>query len=80
MGKAVGLTYFKERGFTDETIKYFQLGYALDEWEAFTSKALKDGYQLDNLEKTGLTIVKDQKRFDRFKGRVLFPISQFSRK
>lgn len=82
-GKAIGLTYFKERGFTDETITKFGLGYALDEWEAFTKSALDNGYQLEFLEKTGLTIVKEQaggetRRFDRFKGRVLFPIHSMS--
>ena len=82
-GKAIGLTYFKERGFTDETIKKFGLGYSLDEWEAFTQTALNEGYQLEFLEKTGLTIVKEQtagdtKRFDRFKGRVMFPIHSMS--
>jgi DNA primase len=82
-GKAIGLTYFKERGFTDETIKKFGLGYSLDEWEAFTKTALEKGYQLEFLEKTGLTIVKEQaggesRRFDRFKGRVMFPIHSMS--
>ena len=84
-GKAIGLSYFKERGFTDETIKKFQLGYALNEWEAFTSEALNKGYNLKYLESTGLTIVKQDllsstgtKQFDRFKGRVLFPIHSMS--
>ena len=84
-GKAIGLSYFKERGFTDETIKKFQLGYALNEWEAFSNEALNKGYNLKYLEGTGLTIVKQdlsapnsQKHFDRFKGRVLFPIHSMS--
>ncbi|WP_420572048.1 DNA primase [Kordia sp.] len=77
-GKAIGLTYFKERGFSSETIKKFGLGYALDEWSAFTDEALKEGYNLTYLEKTGLTIVKGEKRFDRFKGRVMFPIHSMS--
>ncbi len=77
-GKAIGLSYFKERGFTQATIKRFQLGFAPDEWEAFTSQALKNGYQLSYLETTGLTIVKGDKRFDRFKGRVIFPIHSLS--
>ena len=77
-GKSIGLSYFKERGFTEGTIKNFQLGYALDDWRAFTDEAIKKGYQLDYLEKTGLTIVKDQKQFDRFKGRVMFPIHSMS--
>lgn len=77
-GKAIGLSYFKERGFTDETIRDFQLGYSSDEWSAFTDAALKAGYQLEFLEKTGLTIVKEDKKFDRFKGRVMFPIHSMS--
>lgn len=77
-GQAIGLSYFKERGFTDETIKKFNLGYSLDEWQAFTDEALKQGYNINFLEKTGLTIVKDNKRFDRFKGRVMFPIQSMS--
>ena len=83
-GKAIGLTYFKERGFTEETIKKFGLGYSPDQWDAFTSAALAKGYQLDYLEKTGLTIVKESqeptgnKMFDRFKARVMFPIHSMS--
>jgi len=77
-GQAIGLSYFKERGFTNETIKKFNLGYALDEWDSFTEEALKQGYQIEFLEKAGLTIVKDDKRFDRFKGRVMFPIHSMS--
>lgn len=77
-GKAIGGTYFKERGFTAETIKKFELGYNKDEWDAFTSEALRKGYKLEFLEKTGLTIVKEEKQFDRFKGRVMFPIHSMS--
>ncbi|WP_452602050.1 DNA primase [Pontimicrobium sp. MEBiC06410] len=77
-GKSIGLSYFKERGFTEETIKKFDLGYSLDEWTAFTDEALKKGYKLDYLEGTGLTIVKGEKHFDRFKGRVMFPIKSMS--
>ncbi|BAO74930.1 DNA primase [Winogradskyella sp. PG-2] len=77
-GKAIGLSYFKERGFSEETIKKFQLGYSLDEWQAFTDDALGKGYNIDFLSGTGLTIVKDEKRFDRFKGRVMFPIHSMS--
>ena len=77
-GKAIGLSYFKERGFRDETIKKFDLGYCLDEWSSFTNAAISKGYQLKYLESTGLTIVKDDKQFDRFKGRVMFPIHSMS--
>ncbi|NCT10230.1 MAG: DNA primase [Flavobacteriia bacterium] len=77
-GKAIGLSYFKERGFRDETIEKFDLGYCLDEWDHFTNAAIAKGYQLKYLESTGLTIVKDNKQFDRFKGRVIFPIHSMS--
>jgi len=77
-GKAIGLSYFKERGYSNEIIKKFELGYALDEWNVFTEEALTKGYQLEFLEKTGLTIVKENKQFDRFKGRVIFPIHSMS--
>ena len=77
-GKAIGLSYFKERGFTDETIKKFDLGYCKDEWDNFTKAALDKGYDLKYLAATGLTIVKEKKQFDRFKGRVMFPIHSMS--
>jgi|TARA_B110000037_G_scaffold222938_1_gene300691 DNA primase len=77
-GKAIGLSYFKERGFTEKTIKKFELGYGLDQWSAFTDAALSKGYDKKYLEKTGLTIVNETKQFDRFKGRVLFPIHSMS--
>ncbi len=85
LGKAIGLSYFKERGFTEETIKHFGLGYCLDQWDGFTKAALDKGYKLDYLDKTGLTIVKEDsenpnnpRKFDRFKGRVMFPIHSMS--
>lgn len=78
MGKAIGYSYFKERGFTDQTMAFFQLGYSPDQWSAFTDAAIKAGYQLEFLDKTGVTIVKEDKQFDRFKGRVMFPIRSLS--
>ena len=77
-GKAIGLSYFKERGFTGETIKKFALGYSPETWDAFTKEALGKGYKLEFLESTGLTIPKDDRPFDRFKGRVMFPIQSMS--
>ncbi|MEO5777628.1 MAG: DNA primase [Flavobacterium sp.] len=78
-GKAIGLSYFKERGFTNETIAKFGLGYSPESWDAFTKEALGKGYQLEFLEKVGLTILReDGKHFDRFKGRVMFPIQSLS--
>ena len=78
-GKAIGLSYFKERGYTDETIKKFELGYNLDDWSAFTDTAIRKGYDIEYMSKVGLTIVKEGgKQFDRFKGRVMFPIHSMS--
>jgi DNA primase len=77
-GKAIGLSYFKERGFTNETIAKFRLGYSPTTWDSFTKEALGKGYQLEYLEKTGLTIVGEDKQFDRFKSRVMFPIQSMS--
>jgi DNA primase len=78
-GKAIGLSYFKERGFTTETIAKFGLGYSPESWDAFTREALGKGYQLEFLEKVGVTITReDGKHFDRFKGRVMFPIQSLS--
>jgi DNA primase len=77
-GKAIGGTYFKERGFTKDTIQKFGLGYSPNVWDALTKEAQTQGYQLEFLEKTGLTIVGEDKTFDRFKGRVMFPIQSMS--
>ena len=77
-GKAIGFSYFKERGFTNETIKKFALGYSPEAWDAFTKEALGKGYKLEFLESTGLTIPRDDRPFDRFKGRVMFPIQSMS--
>ena len=77
-GKAIGYSYFKERGFTNETIKKFALGYSPEAWDAFTKEALGKGYKLEFLESTGLTIPRDDRPFDRFKGRVMFPIQSMS--
>jgi DNA primase len=78
-GQNIGLSYFKERGFTNETIKKFELGYSPDQWEAFTSKALKEGYQQQFLEETGLSVKRDNGTlYDRYRGRVMFPIHSFT--
>jgi len=78
-GRAIGLSYFKERGFTEETIRKFQLGYNPTGWTVFTDHAIKSGYQHQFLEQTGLSILQDSgKRFDRFRGRVMFPIHNLS--
>ena len=77
-GKAIGLSYFKERGFTDESIKKFELGYSPEDWSALTDEALSKKYEIEFLEKTGLTIVNENRTFDRFRGRVIFPIHSMS--
>jgi DNA primase len=77
-GKAVGLSYFKERGVSPEMIDKFQLGYNPDNWDAFTKSALEASYKKEFLEKTGLSIFKEDKSFDRFKGRIIFPIHSIS--
>ncbi len=77
-GKAIGLSYFEERGFTLATIDKFQLGYCLNTGSAFTDLALEKGYNKDYLEAIGLTKSKDERTFDFFKGRVMFPIHSVS--
>jgi DNA primase len=73
-GQAIGKAYFYERGFTDATIEKFQLGYSPDAWSTFTDEASKNAFNINNLEKAGLTIIKEDKKYDRFRGRVMFPI------
>ena len=73
-GLSVGLSYFHSRSFSDDTIREFQLGYSPEEWDAFTKHALKSGFSNDMLEKSGLSINKDGRLYDRFRGRVMFPI------
>ncbi|HVS91402.1 MAG TPA: DNA primase [Mucilaginibacter sp.] len=78
-GQNIGLSYFKERGFSNETIRKFELGYSPDQWEAFTGKALKGGYQAEFLEETGLSVKRDNgSMYDRYRGRVMFPIHSFT--
>ncbi len=77
-GRAIGLSYFKERGFREDIIKKFELGYSLDVRDAFTIAAKEKGYKVEFLEKSGLTIVNENGQFDRFRGRVIFPIHGLS--
>jgi DNA primase len=86
-GKAIGLSYFKERGFSEATIKKFELGYSLDEWDGLLKKATQEGYKIEMLEKAGLILARenandknDRKHYDRFRGRVVFPIHNLSGK
>ncbi len=79
-GQSVGLGYFKQRGFKDEIIKKFQLGYSPEQRDALTNQAQLHGYKLEFLEKTGLSIVREDYKADRFRGRVIFPIHSLSGK
>ncbi len=78
-GRNIGLTYFRQRGFSDATIEKFTLGYSPEAWSAFSEAAIKDGYKPEYLETTGLSIKREDGRYnDRFRGRVVFPIHSFS--
>jgi DNA primase len=79
-GRAIGLSYFQERGFRDDIIRKFQLGYCPDKWDAMTQAALEQQYQLPYLIKAGLTRERDGKVYDFFRGRVMFPIHNISGK
>lgn len=77
-GKAIGLSYFEERGFRKDIIEKFQLGYCLNKGDDFTTEAIEKGYKLEYLEKVGLVKSKDERHFDFFRGRVMFPIHSIS--
>jgi len=77
-GKTIGLSYFKERGFSDETIKKYDLGYLPDKLNYFSKEAIANGYDPVFLEKSGLSIFQNEKSIDRFRGRVIFPIHSMS--
>lgn len=81
-GQAIGLSYFRERGFSDETIRKFGLGYSPDERRAFTHQAQKKGYKKEHLVAVGLTIEREEsgELFDRFYDRVMFPWRSISGK
>ncbi|HNE50955.1 MAG TPA: DNA primase, partial [Chitinophagales bacterium] len=79
-GKAIGLSYFKERGFLEDTIQAFQLGYAPDSYDSLLKDALKNGYNNELLLKTGLIKEKNDKAYDFFRDRVMFPIHNVSGK
>jgi DNA primase len=77
-GKAIGMTYLKERGFSLETIKKFGVGYCLNQWDGFTLHAKKNGYKKEYLLKTSLSKERDQQLYDTFRGRIIFPIHNLS--
>ena len=77
-GKSIGISYLNTRGFSEESIKKFGLGIAFNEKKSFTEQALKKGYDISILEKSGLTIKDGKGGFDRFKNRIMFPIKSIS--
>lgn len=77
-GKAIGLSYFRKRGFRDDILQKFQLGYSPEDRTAFTREAGKNGYKQSYLVKTGLSIAREDYVFDRFAGRMIFPIHSLS--
>lgn len=77
-GRAIGLSYFNDREFRPETIKKFNLGFSPDRRDAFSKHAINNGYKLEFLESSGLSVVREDRYFDRFKGRVIFPIHNVS--
>lgn len=79
-GKSIGLSYFRERGFTEEAIKKFELGYSKELWDGLLNEATNKGYNKELLAEAGLVIDKDGKNYDRFRSRVMFPIHNVSGK
>ncbi|MEQ9231846.1 MAG: DNA primase, partial [Cyclobacteriaceae bacterium] len=79
-GRNIGLTYFKERGFTDETIQKFELGYSIDEWDGLIKASGENGYNPELLEEAGLVVTGENKTYDRFRSRVMFPIHNITGK
>lgn len=78
-GRAVGLSYLKEREFREDIIRKFELGYSPGEWEALSRHAIENGYKKDLLVKTGLSVEKDNGGiYDRFRARIIFPIHNLS--
>lgn len=80
-GQSIGISYFKERGFSDETISTFELGYTLQEWDYLYKTATQKGYQKEILLEAGLIVSKEENKvYDRFRGRVMFPIHNITGK
>ena len=73
-GRDIGLSYLKERGFREEIIKKFGLGYNPEERDSFTKVALENQFNLELLQKTGLVAVRDYGPVDNYRGRIIFPI------
>ncbi len=78
IGKSVGLSYFKQRQFREDTLKTFETGFSPEHRDVFTQSAIKEGYKIDFLLKSGLTVESNGKHIDRFRGRIMFPIHSLS--
>ncbi len=79
-GQDIGLSYLKERGFREDTIHKFQLGYCLEDRDAFSKEALGAQFSLENLQKSGLVVLRDAKPMDNYRGRIIFPVHNQSGK
>ena len=79
-GQTIGLSYFRERGYNEQIIKDFELGYSLESWDGLLKEAVDKGYKKETLAAAGLIIEKDNKSYDRFRGRVIFPIHNITGK
>ena len=73
-GQDIGLSYLKERGFNEEIMRKFQLGYSPDQRDVFARAALAAQYNLEYLQKSGLVVVRDERPLDNYRGRIIFPI------
>lgn len=79
-GQDIGLSYLKERGFSDDTIKKFQLGFNPEARDGFTTAALNAQYNVELLQKSGLVTVRDGRPMDNYRGRIIFPVHNQSGK
>ncbi|XOV95145.1 MAG: DNA primase [Bacteroidota bacterium] len=79
-GKSIGLSYFKERSFTEDSVRKFELGYSIEAWDGLLNAAEEKGYSKQLLEEAGLIISKEDKTYDRFRNRVIFPIHNLTGK
>ncbi|GAB2813770.1 DNA primase [Ferruginibacter profundus] len=79
-GQAIALSYLQQRGFREETIKKFQLGFNPEARDSFTKEALANQYNLEYLQKSGLVNVRDGNAYDNYRGRIIFPIHNQSGK
>jgi DNA primase len=79
-GQDIGLSYLKERGFNEEIMRKFQLGYAPDQRDVFARAALAAQYNLEYLQKSGLVVLRDERPVDNYRGRIIFPVHNQSGK